>query len=193
MRHPVLGKAQFFQGKSETKMIYIRQLRSFLMNGVCFSTHTRDTYWRKWVLSFDFQLGRLMQVGYSYEKRKVFTDSLEIVCNFQWLLISRHCGIAVGLHRFFALYFDFGSVYCFALIFSFAYTRSVDNVSSLHNTFYTKVNIRHLLAFVWEALQMIKNLELWVVATPVSLQKRKGKVGHVNQADKHIQPGTVSL
>jgi len=59
LRHPVLSKAQFFQGKSETKMIYIRQLRSFLMNGVCFSTHTRDTYWRKWVLSFDFQLGRL--------------------------------------------------------------------------------------------------------------------------------------
>ena len=45
-------------------------------------------------------------------------------------------------------------IYCFTLILKLSLTRRVDNVPSLPKTLSTKLNIGHLIGFVWAALQM---------------------------------------
>jgi len=65
------------------------------------------------------------------------------------------CGAAVL--TIFMLYFK--SADCFTLIFSFACTRSVENVASLHKTFCTKLNVRRLFLLRGKHLND-ENLEL---------------------------------
>jgi len=75
-------------------------------------------------------------------------------------------------------------------MFKFALTRRVDNVSSLPKTSCTKLNIRRLFGFVWEALQMTK---VWSCE---HLQRRcrysKVLEGLCDLSIKHSQPGTAS-
>jgi len=70
----------------------------------------------------------------------VETISLLPLIHNQWRLARRHCSTPILTQ-----YFVFRSVYCFILIFSFASTRHVENVSSLRKTFGTRLNIRHQL------------------------------------------------
>ena len=64
-------------------------------------------------------------------------------------ILCRHCGTAA--HPIFKPYVGFRSVYCFHLIFIYAFTKHDDNMSSLHKTYSTSLNIGHLFVYVREA------------------------------------------
>ena len=78
-------------------------------------------------------------------------------------------------HSASTIHLVFRSAYCFALILNFAWTRRIDNVYSLPETFYTKINIKHLFDFVWEALQWQKLGSVSACSHDVAIAKcRKG-------------------
>ena len=98
----------------------------------------------------------------------------------------RHCGAAAP--PTFMVNFVFRSVYYFTLIFKFAFTRRVDNVSSLPKTLCTKLNIRHSFVF-YGSTTNDDSLELWALAAPVFYSKiSKDCVLSI----KHSQTGTAS-
>jgi len=86
-----------------------------------------------------------MFLSVSFQNRPVHTMSGRM-----YAYALRNCSIP-----YFHAIFRFMSTYYFALIFSFTYTRCIDNMPSLHKTFYTRL-ILCIYFFVWEALQMTK-------------------------------------
>jgi len=103
--------------------------------------------------------------------------------------------ITPSFHDIFS-YFVFRWVYCFGLIFNFAWTRTLDNVSSLRKTLCTKLNIRHLIVFAWEA-QALQMINVWSSRTCERLQRRHVAIEKCRKSCglpvKQSQPGTASL